>query len=280
MICIADKNTIPFPSARDVDCLLLDSEKDLDYLSAHPPMGCVAFVISTGDFYVSTSSGKWIHYNKNNEIIGWVSTAQSRKDLERGGDIKVKNMRFSASDSYTSVTRISEDTTFDFGNNEIILDKGFGSGNAVNLAAFYVFGSHVTFNGTRGGIKARDLGTNDGPHCVIIEDGGKVEVNGGRYQGGATAFFVDEGTLIINDGVFASYDKQSYGTGDPHSWVLNCRDSSYKEGKAKIIVRGGTFIDFDPSNPRTNDADSYVDAGYKVELKETDGHSYYTVVKV
>ena len=280
MICIADKNTIPFPSARDVDCLLLDSEKDLDYLSAHPPMGCVAFVISTGDFYVSTSSGKWIHYNKNNEIIGSVSTAQSRKDLERGGDIKVKNMRFSTFDSYTNVTRISEDTTFDFGNNEIILDKGFGTGNATNLAAFYISGSHVVLDGAYGGIYADDLGTNDGPHCVIIEDGGKVEVNGGRYQGGATAFFVDEGTLIINDGVFASYDKQSYGTGDPHSWVLNCRDSSYKEGKAKIIVRGGTFIDFDPSNPRTNDVDSYVDAGYKVELKETDGHSYYTVVKV
>lgn len=34
MICIADKNTLPFPSAQDVDCLLLDSEKDLDYLSA------------------------------------------------------------------------------------------------------------------------------------------------------------------------------------------------------------------------------------------------------
>lgn len=280
MICIADKNTIPFPSARDVDCLLLDSEKDLDYLSAHPPMGCVAFVISTGDFYVSTSSGKWIHYNKNNEIIGSVSIAQSRKDLERGGDIKVKNMRFSTFDSYTNVTRISEDTTFDFGNNEIILDKGFGTGNATNLAAFYISGSHVVLDGANGGIYADDLGTNDGPHCVIIEDGGKVEVNGGRYQGGATAFFVDEGTLIINDGVFASYDKQSYGTGDPHSWVLNCSDSSYKEGKAKIIVRGGTFIDFDPSNPRTNDADSYVDAGYKVELKETDGHSYYTVVKV
>lgn len=280
MICIADKNTIPFPSAKDVDCLLLDSEKDLDYLSAHPPMGCVAFVISTGDFYVSTSSGKWIHYNKNNEIIGSVSTAQSRKDLERGGDIKVKNMRFSTFDSYTNVTRISEDTTFDFGNNEIILDKGFGTGNATNLAAFYISGSHVVLDGAYGGIYADDLGTNDGPHCVIIENGGEVEVNGGSYQGGATAFFVDEGTLIINDGVFASYDKQSYGTGDPHSWVLNCRDSSYKEGKAKIIVRGGTFIDFDPSNPRTNDADSYVDAGYKVELKETDGHSYYTVVKV
>ena len=280
MICIADKNTIHFPSARDVDCLLLDSEKDLDYLSAHPPMGCIAFVISTGDFYVSTSSGKWIHYNKNNEIIGSVSIAQSRKDLERGGDIKVKNMRFSTFDSYTNVTRISEDTTFDFGNNEIILDKGFGTGNATNLAAFYISGSHVVFDGANGGIYADDLGTNDGPHCVIIENGGEVEVNGGIYQGGATAFFVDEGTLIINDGVFASYDKQSYGTGDPHSWVLNCRDSSYKEGKAKIIVRGGTFIDFDPSNPRTNDADSYVDTGYKVELKETDGHSYYTVVKV
>lgn len=280
MICIADKNTIPFPSARDVNCLLLDSDDDVQLLNSQPPMGCVAFVLSTGDFYVSTSSGKWIHYNKNNEIIGSVSTAQSRQDLERGGDIKVKNMRFSASDSYTSVTKISEDTAFDFGNNEIILDKGFGSGNAVNLAAFYVFGSHVTFNGTWGGIKARDLGTNDGPHCVIIEDGGEVEVNGGRYQGGATAFYVGEGTLIINDGVFASYDKQSYGTGDPHSWVLNCRDSSYKEGKAKIIVRGGTFINFDPSNPKTNDADSYLDKGYKVEKKESGPDIIYTVLKI
>ena len=88
MICIADKNTIPFPSARDVDCLLLDSEKDLDYLSAHPPMGCVAFVISTGDFYVSTSSGKWIHYNKNNES----GYSNNEKNIQNNND-EVANVK-------------------------------------------------------------------------------------------------------------------------------------------------------------------------------------------
>lgn len=279
MICIADKNTIPFPSAQGVDCLLLDSEDDLDYLSAHPPMGCVAVILSTGDFYVSTGESKWIHYNKNKEVVGSVSTAQYREDLSRGGDIKVKDMKVSAASARAARTVISKDTTFDFGNHMITLEAGFGSGDATNVAAFYVSGGHVTLNGAYGGIYANDLGTNDGPHCVIIEDGGEVEVNGGIYQGGATAFFVGEGTLIINDGVFASYDKQSHGTGDPHSWVLNCRDSSYKEGKAKIIVRGGTFIDFDPSNPKTNDADSYVDANYKVEKSEADGHTYYAVLK-
>lgn len=280
MICIADKNTIPFPSARDVNCLLLDSDDDVQFLNSRPLMGCVAFVLSTGGFYVSTSSGEWIHYNKNNEVIGSVSTAQSRQDFERGGNIKVKNMSFSVSDGYTSVTRISKDTVFDFGKNDITLDKGFGSGNAVNLAAFYISGSHVTFNGTWGGIKAEDLGTNDGPHCVIIEKGGEVEVNGGYYRGGATAFYVDEGTLIINGGTFASWDKHSYGAGEPHPWTLNCGDKTYKEGKAKIIVRGGTFINFDPSNPKTNDADSYVDEGYKVEKKESGPDVIYTVLKI
>lgn len=280
MICIADKNTLPFPSAQGVDCLLLDSEDDINYLSAHPPMGCVAVVLSTGDFYVSTGESKWIHYNKNKEVVGSVSTAQYREDLSRGGNIKVKDMKISATTDRAARIVVSKDTTFDFGNHVITLEAGFGTGDATNIAAFYVSGSHVELDGAYGGIYANDLGTNDGPHCVIIEDGGEVEVNGGIYQGGATAFFVGEGTLIINGGIFASYDKQSYGTGDPHPWVLNCRDSSYKEGKAKIIVRGGTFIDFDPSNPLTNDADSYVDTGYKVESTETDGHSYYTVVKI
>lgn len=279
MICIADKNTLPFPSAQGVDCLLLDSEDDVQYLSAHPPMGCVAVILSTGDFYVSTGGSKWIHYNKNKEVVGSVSTAQYREDLSRGGDIKVKDIKISADSARTTRTVISKDTTFDFGNHSITLEAGFGTGNATNAAAFYVSGGHVTLNGAYGGIFADDLGTNDGPHCVIIEDGGEVEVNGGIYQGGATAFFVGEGTLIINGGVFSSYDKQSYGTGDPHSWVLNCRDSSYKEGKAKIIVRGGTFINFDPSNPKTNDADSYVDANYKVEKSEADGYTSYTVLK-
>lgn len=272
MICIADKRTLPFPCAQGVDCLLLDDQDDVQLLSAHPPMGCVAAVLATGEFYVSTGKGKWIHYNKNKEVVGAIATAQQCDDLSRGGDIVIQNMKIPAAANRAVV---SEDTVFNFNNNTITLEAGFGSGSAANLAAFYVSGSHVVLNAAQGGIAAVDLGTNDGPHCVIIEDGGEVEVNGGIYQGGATAFFVGEGTLTINGGIFGCYD-----TSESHPWVLNCRDSAYKEGKAHIIVRGGTFIDFDPSNPRTNDAVSYVDDGYKVKSKEENGHIYYTVIQI
>lgn len=280
MICIADKRTLPFPCAQGVDCLLLDNQDDVQLLSAHPPMGCVAIILATGEFYVSTGKGKWIHYNKNKEAVGTIATAQQYEDLSRGGDINIQNMKIPVSTNRAATAVISEDTVFNFNNNTITLEAGFGSGSATNYAAFYVSGSHVVFNAAQGGIYAEDLGTNDGPHCVIIEDGGEVEVNGGIYQGGATAFFVGEGTLTINGGIFSCCNDASYGTGEPHPWVLNCRDSAYKEGKARIIVRGGTFIDFDPSNPRTNDATSYVDDGYKVESKEENGHIYYTVIQI
>lgn len=279
MICIADKISMPCPSAQGVDCLLLDSENDVRYLSARPPMGCVAYILDSGDYYVSNSDGKWMHFNKNKEAIGSVSTAAERNDLSRGGDIKVKNLVVSSAASQEDETVITADTQMDFGQNTITLSPGFGVGSSTNYAAFYVSGGTTTLDGTIGGIYAQDLGTNDGPHCVIIENGATVEVNGGTYQGGATAFFVGEGTLIINDGIFGSWDKQAYGTAEAHHWTLNCRDKAYKEGKAHIIVRGGTFIDFDPSNPQTNDAASYVDTGYKVESKEENGHIYYTVVK-
>lgn len=276
MICIADKRTLPFPCAQGIDCLLLDDQDDVQLLSAHPPMGCVAVVLATGEFYVSTGKGKWIHYNKNKEAVGTIATAQEYEDLSRGGDIMIQNMKIPVSTNRAATAVISENTVFNFNNNTITLEAGFGSGSATNYAAFYVSGSHVVFNAAQGGIYAEDLGTNDGPHCVIIEDGGEVEVNGGIYQGGATAFYVGEGTLVINGGIFGSWDKQDA----PHHWTLNCRDADYKNGKAHIIVRGGTFIDFDPSNPRTNDAISYVDDGYKVESKEENGHIYYTVIQI
>ena len=55
--------------------------------------------------------------------------------------------------------------------------------------------------------------------------------------------------------------------------------TEWKKGKAKFIVRGGTFVNFDPSHPNTDDASTYVEEGYKViqEQKEN-GDIWYTVV--
>ena len=51
--------------------------------------------------------------------------------------------------------------------------------------------------------------------------------------------YTSKGTIIINSGRFES--------GTP-AWTLNCNDSAYKAGTAKIIVNGGTFVGYDPRN--------------------------------
>ena len=51
--------------------------------------------------------------------------------------------------------------------------------------------------------------------------------------------YTSKGTIIINSGRFES---------DTPAWTLNCKDSAYKAGTAKIIVNGGTFVGYDPRN--------------------------------
>ena len=64
--------------------------------------------------------------------------------------------------------------------------------------------------------------------------------------------------------------------------MLNCLDSVYNAKNGQFIVRGGTFVNFDPSNVTSEpgDAISWVAAGYKVEPAVQDnGEIWYTVVK-
>ena len=102
--------------------------------------------------------------------------------------------------------------------------------------------------------------------------------NGGYYYGRGTAVQVQKGTLIINGGTFACepYSNPTYG----YNFLINCVDSAYKNGTAKVIIQGGTFINFDPSNNSAEGADTnFVADGYKVVPQtQTNGDIWYTVV--
>ena len=102
--------------------------------------------------------------------------------------------------------------------------------------------------------------------------------NDGYYYGGGTAVQVQEGTLVINGGTFACepYSNPTYG----YNFLINCVDSAYKNGTAKVIINGGTFVNFDPSNCTAEGAHTnFVADGYKV-VSETHGtDTWYTVVK-
>ena len=63
--------------------------------------------------------------------------------------------------------------------------------------------------------------------------------------------------------------------------MLNCYDANYKNGTAKIIVKGGTFVNFNPANNAAEGAGTnFVAEGYSV-IKETqaNGDVWYTVVE-
>ena len=104
-----------------------------------------------------------------------------------------------------------------------------------------------------------------------------MTINDGCYYGGGTAVQVQEGTLVINGGTFACGP-----FGDPYgcNFLINCVDSAYKNGTAKVIIQGGTFINFDPSNNSAEGADTnFVADGYKVVPQtQTNGDIWYTVV--
>ena len=79
--------------------------------------------------------------------------------------------------------------------------------------------------------------------------------------------YASGGTITINSGNFVS--------GTP-AWTLNCNDTSYKNGTANIIVKGGTFVGFDPANNKAEGkGTNFVAAGYVSNMDE-DGS--YTVV--
>ena len=156
-------------------------------------------------------------------------------------------------------------------------------------AARIVISQPTTLNLEKKIITPDNMGNNNTNFCALIvdadttinagENGGiDTGVNGGYYYGGGTAVQVQKGTLIINGGTFACepYSNPTYG----YNFLINCLDSAYKNGTAKVIINGGTFVNFDPSNCTAEGAHTnFVADGYKVVSEAHGNDTWYTVVK-
>ena len=154
-------------------------------------------------------------------------------------------------------------------NGKIITPDDMGNNNT-NFTALIVDADTTINAGVNGGI---DTQTNGG-YGINVRNGATLTINGGTYYGGGTAVQVQKGTLVINDGTFEvePYSDPTYG----YKFLINCIDAAYKDGTAKIMVRGGSFVNYDPSdsaseNPRGN----FVDEGYSC----TENNGVWTVTK-
>ena len=125
-----------------------------------------------------------------------------------------------------------------------------------------------TFDGGKGGNN----------QCVHVRDGATVTIKGGTFTVGADAAGAGnsviesfDGNIVIEGGFFQTdYNWNGF------YYVLNQNNNN----PGTITVKGGTFVNYDPSKGDDNLGDSFVAEGYSV-ITETkaNGDKWFTVVK-
>ena len=104
-------------------------------------------------------------------------------------------------------------------------------------------------------------------YAVDVQDGANLTIENGTFVGNIHAVYVFEGTATINGGTYSV--QQKFSAEKPDEFVLNCYDANRANGTAKIIVNGGTFVNFDPMNNQAEGVGtSFVAAGVGVNADE------------
>ena len=117
-------------------------------------------------------------------------------------------------------------------------------------------------------------------YAVDVQDGGHLVIEGGHFNGNIHAVYVTEGVAEIKGGTFEV--QQKYPDAEKaDEFVLNCYDANRKNGTAKIIVTGGTFIGFNPGDCKAEgNGTNFVAPGYASIPNGTaaDGRTIWKVV--
>ena len=233
--------------------------------------GIAITVYATQDTVESDSFNN--QYDKN-ATYPVANVTELKEALTNGGVVAVTKDIHTNNSEDTAAARIviSQPTTLNL-EKKIITPDNMGNNNT-NFCALIVDADTTINAGENGGI---DTGVNGG-YGINVRNGATLTINGGYYYGGGTTVQVQKGTLIINGGTFACepYSNPTYG----YNFLINCVDGAYKNGTAKAIIQGGTFINFDPSNCTAEGAHTnFVADGYKVVSEAHGTDTWYTVVK-
>lgn len=176
-----------------------------------------------------------------------------------------------APDTVESRLSIKEPTTLNL-NAMIKTPKDMGN-NDNNFCALIVDADTTINADDNGGIKTGE----NGGYGINVRNGAKLTINGGNYYGGGTAVQVQKGELTINGGFFAV---EAFGEPYGYNFLLNCIDTAYKNETAKIIVKGGVFVNFNPAdNTAEGEHTNFVADGYTVvSMKDDDSEDTLYIV--
>ena len=171
---------------------------------------------------------------------------------------------------------VTENTTLDLGGKTFALNTEETTESLPYTPAMIsVMDNTLTIEGE--GVIDAEAGYNTAYGINIL--GGTVVINGGTFYGAMSAVQVQKGTLVINGGFFDLAATIKVAAPQYASYLINCIDAAYKDDSAVVEIKGGTFVNFDPSDDPEGANTSYVADGYTVvPQKKDNGETWYTVV--
>lgn len=117
--------------------------------------------------------------------------------------------------------------------------------------------------------------------CYAIEvKNGNLTIENGTIKGNCSAVQVATGKLTILGGTFEDQQKYIKDGDTQYTYTLNCIDASCESGCANILVKGGTFVNFNPANCLAEgEGTNFVADGYKAQLVEGSETDYIVVAE-
>ena len=191
--------------------------------------------------------------------------------LAEGGKVTLSKDVTVTDEAAASKNVITKDTVLNFGSNTVTLDIPGATADTENWIGVEVLGGNVVFDAANGGITTS---ANSDLFCSYVRNGATLTINDGTYIGGGSCVQVREGTLIVNGGYFEVSNPEA-----DYRYVLNCTDANYKAGTASIIVKGGSFLNWNPADNAAEGAGTnFLAAGYTVVEEAVANGTLYTVV--
>ena len=113
-----------------------------------------------------------------------------------------------------------------------------------------------------------------------VINNGKLVIKAGNFYGSTTIAQCEKGLITIEGGNFKVSAYTEGSSEQQYAYTLNCIDGNYKNGTANIVVKGGKFFEFDPSNNTAeSDGTNFVEEGYESNLVPVDGFNYYVITQ-
>ena len=210
-------------------------------------------------------------YDENATYYPVLDAAGLKDALVNGGNIKVD----SSFDAGNDTLAVNKDTVLDMNGKTIsntadIWDESKADWSLISARN----GANLTITGN-GTFKAKE---NDS-FTVDVQDGSTVTIEDGTFIGNIHAVYVYEGTANIKGGFYAVQQKYT-DANKADGFVLNCYDANRTGGTAKIIVTGGTFVNFNPADCwAEGEHTNFVADGYSVISEQHGADTWYTVVR-